>query len=996
VLLVCLSTSGAEAIVWEDGQTMAGGVSEHQRVVKEGDYTYVVYTGRYQGRDRVYFTYHDGTDWALPLAVGPSDYPSVHPDLAVYGSKAHIVYETLDGGLSFIDYRSWTSHGLSAVVRLGGALGNGKTHDPAIAVEGTTVHVVWQDYTDLVGDILYRSTNSAGAFGQTVRVSTDSGSISQREPDVFVHNGTVHVTYSEYVDNEWNVMYRYDPGSGFREAACVSPDTYNVPQGRSAVAAQDGVVRVVYEQKDGLVTRVYMTSNLDSWANPVRVGDDINSYNQNSPRLEMEYGHTIVVYSQEQDGGKICARHLTGGEWKPVWEVSADTSATRLSWPDVAVLDGTFDVIWTAVNGTTTRLMHRRGFMESQPPEAELSGLVGYWGDPAGALVGWVARDDYELRTVEFYYRWSQDKEDWGPWRGFASAERAYGTKDNGTVLFDYPQGEGFYQLYALAWDNVGTKELTDGLAELETALDLTSPQGTVAINDGNSTVAEPSVVLTIASEDLMTRLNGSMDQMGLRTSEDGTHWSDWGPYTDRMGYVLQSQEGEVLILCQLMDASGLLSEVFNDTILYDGTSPTVDVVLEGGAQWTGEPVITVDITASDDVTGVDRFRLSNDGTWDTETWMSMQPTVQWTLPDREGNTTVHLQVVDLAGNVAEVSDVIGLDTVGPYGSITLDGGNAYTSSTTVHLALTYGDLTSGVTGIRVSDEPFIVYRFWQDPERSMTWDLGTEPGETTVYYQVRDGAGHVSSIYSASITLDQDSPSGTIGLLNGATTATSQSVPLVLTWDDPTSDVVGMRLSLEPLGGDEPWDTPVGTVNVDLGEGDGTRTFYYQVIDAAGMVSGTYRLSILLDTIHPTITSTEPPSHTVGIGTGTVFVIRFSEGMERDQTSGALRFWYVDRGGSSIDVAHAESWSEDGTELRIAPSAGLVRGTTYFMSFTQNATDIAGNELTTLRSMSFTTVEPEGGDSGNGLVLYGALTVAVIVCLALAFLLMRRRPDPS
>ncbi len=98
--------------------------------------------------------------------------------------------------------------------------------------------------------------------------------------------------------------------------------------------------------------------------------------------------------------------------------------------------------------------------------------------------------------------------------------------------------------------------------------------------------------------------------------------------------------------------------------------------------------------------------------------------------------------------------DSIILDTLPPQGSIQINNGAISTSSTTVTLSLTYVDATSNVSQVRYSNDNVWDTEVWETPALSKSWSLTSGEGTKTVYYQVKDNSGLISSTYSDSITL--------------------------------------------------------------------------------------------------------------------------------------------------------------------------------------------------------------------------------------------------
>jgi hypothetical protein len=157
---------------------------------------------------------------------------------------------------------------------------------------------------------------------------------------------------------------------------------------------------------------------------------------------------------------------------------------------------------------------------------------------------------------------------------------------------------------------------------------------------------------------------------------------------------------------------------------------------------------------------------------------------------------------------------------------------------------------------VRFGDEAIGGDEPWENPVDTRQWTLPEGDGTHVVAYQVLDVAGRTSEVYTASIGLDTVAPTGSILVEGSDTVLSDRSVTLTLTAEDDTSGVAGIRVGNEEfIGGDEPWENPVETLEWELTEGSGAKTVYYQVLDVAGLTSQTYTATVTLDLDHPQLT---------------------------------------------------------------------------------------------------------------------------------------------
>jgi parallel beta-helix repeat protein len=203
------------------------------------------------------------------------------------------------------------------------------------------------------------------------------------------------------------------------------------------------------------------------------------------------------------------------------------------------------------------------------------------------------------------------------------------------------------------------------------------------------------------------------------------------------------------------------------------------------------------------------------------------------------------------------------VDTTAPTGSVIINNGDAYTTLTSVTLSLTATDLTSGVSQIRFSNDGVWDTEVWEGASASKSWTLASGDGIKTVYYQIKDNAGLISSTYPDTIILDTTLPTGSIIINSGDASTISTGVTLTLTYSDGGSGVSQIRFSNDGVWDTETWESASASKAWTLTSGDGVKTVYYQIKDNAGLESTTYSDTITLQTSTPTPTPTPAPAQT-------------------------------------------------------------------------------------------------------------------------------------
>jgi hypothetical protein len=208
------------------------------------------------------------------------------------------------------------------------------------------------------------------------------------------------------------------------------------------------------------------------------------------------------------------------------------------------------------------------------------------------------------------------------------------------------------------------------------------------------------------------------------------------------------------------------------------------------------------------------------------------------------------------------------VDSVGPHGSIQINGGDQVTTSPNVTLNLAASDTidpeneipnnpipqpaddsSSGVAEMKIGNEGDLDDGVWETFAPSKSWTLSQTTGLATVFVQYRDNAGNVSDIYPATIRVDPtavtaiesvqiDGPTtGVVGTAYDFTATVSPmnvTTPLSYSWQIPEQPPVthnNVSQITDTVTAD--WNTP------------GSYTLMVTTTNAAGSTVGTHTIDI-------------------------------------------------------------------------------------------------------------------------------------------------------
>jgi hypothetical protein len=172
--------------------------------------------------------------------------------------------------------------------------------------------------------------------------------------------------------------------------------------------------------------------------------------------------------------------------------------------------------------------------------------------------------------------------------------------------------------------------------------------------------------------------------------------------------------------------------------IKLDKTLPEGSIQINGNATYSATSTVTLTVTASDLVSGIQKVRFSNDGVWDTEPWETFTNSKNWTLTAEDGLKHVYYQIMDNAGLTTSLEASIILDTTKP---VVNAGSNRVISSGS---KLDFDAAAS-------SDPNGIASYIWsfgdgQNQEGQKVSHVYSVAGSYTVTLEVRDHAGNNAS----------------------------------------------------------------------------------------------------------------------------------------------------------------------------------------------------------------------------------------------------------
>jgi hypothetical protein len=172
---------------------------------------------------------------------------------------------------------------------------------------------------------------------------------------------------------------------------------------------------------------------------------------------------------------------------------------------------------------------------------------------------------------------------------------------------------------------------------------------------------------------------------------------------------------------------------------------------------------------------------------------------------------------------------------------VRINGGQSATRTADVQLQLVASDGTgSGVHEMSLTNDSG-AWTAWQPFTSSLPWQIRPVDGHRSVSVRVRDRVGNLSTVQSATITMDRIAPRGSVAIAGGSASGDRRSIDaptagLTLDATDDRSGVAEMRFSNRSDFAGAIWQPYSQTANWNF---NGGQTVYAQFRDRAGNTSG-------------------------------------------------------------------------------------------------------------------------------------------------------------
>lgn len=434
----------------------------------------------------------------------------------------------------------------------------------------------------------------------------------------------------------------------------------------------------------------------------------------------------------------------------------------------------------------------------------------------------------------------SRDDFSGAPWQPYAPS-----------VLWEPPAGfaQGQQTVHVRVRDGAGRAAAP---ASASYWLDTVPPDSLAVSPVNGATSSSPAVAFTVSA-------GGSPVLLQLAGDPSFTVAVEMA-FSSPVTYPFTGGDGLKAVYVRARDAAGNWSLATGATVLVDTAPPSVlQARLTSVDGYVLSAAAVLELAATDAGSGVAWVQWAAAPAGVTAAaQVPYAPAVAVGLPAPgvPGAKTLYLRLLDAAGNATSIMTVgATLDLAAPSIDLvevkTLEGQPVtLTNQTRLRLDLAASDADGAPLEMSISNRADFLGAAWQPFAPTVYWDVAPAvlpAGEPrTVHVRLRDAAKRAAAPASATFTLDTLGPSAASASFAAALTsgATARLTIGGSNWSYAEID--------ESFAFDSPVTTAATTYDVALTPGDGQRTFYVRLADAAGNRSAVVAAAIAVDRTPP------------------------------------------------------------------------------------------------------------------------------------------------
>ena len=247
----CKSADGGAT--WQTAKRLTNnsGNSSFPRIAASGSNVYVVWRDDTPGNEEIYFRKSTdcGVTWQASKRLTNNVGDSSRPAIAVRGANIYVAWNDYTPGNFEIFFRKSTDSGATWKTAIDVTNTAGDSFYPAIAVDGSSIFVVWHDETPGNAEIYFSMSVDGGAIWQAAKSLTHNTGASDASR-IAISGANIYVVWEDNTPGNCEIFFKKstDGGATWENARRLTSNTIN--DFSPDIAANDSNVYVVWQKND--------------------------------------------------------------------------------------------------------------------------------------------------------------------------------------------------------------------------------------------------------------------------------------------------------------------------------------------------------------------------------------------------------------------------------------------------------------------------------------------------------------------------------------------------------------------------------------------------------------------------------------------------------------------------------------------------------------------------------------------------------------------------
>lgn len=378
ISIICIYCSNANAQflpdfrLTNDASPSYVSLNNARCIASNGNNIHVVwYDYRIGNSSRIFYkrSTDGGINWSADTNITNSNQTSANPSVAVEGSVVHIVWEDTriaPVSNSEIYYRRSTDNGVTwgPEFRLS-SLPDFSEH-PSVSVSGQLVFVVWHD--EMWGDLevfCKRSTDGGTTWGADTRLTNGAG--YSAHPSTVISGSNIHLVWFDDKDGNEEIYYKRSTDAGTSWGAESRLTNNTSKSDYPSIHISGSFIHLVWrEDRDGVSnTEIYYKRSADegvTWGADTRITNN-SGYSDIASVFSSGQAVHVVWYDDRDGAGNTEIYYKRSTDGGTSWE--SDTRLTNNSsssiYPSLTVSGSSVHVVWyDRRDGTYPEIYYKR------------------------------------------------------------------------------------------------------------------------------------------------------------------------------------------------------------------------------------------------------------------------------------------------------------------------------------------------------------------------------------------------------------------------------------------------------------------------------------------------------------------------------------------------------------------------------------------------------------------------------------------------------------